>query len=94
MKIRPSIFRKAARLIESGEYIGCCMALSKVCSIGNSYSEHIEFLDTLMKNHEVTKLNYWWPLNWVDEDPDESISVTPRLIALELAALIAEEDQS
>jgi len=93
MKIRPSIFRKAARLIESGEYIGCCMALSMVCPSNLSYSEHIAFLDTLMKSHEVTKLNYWWPLNWVDEDPEESACVTPRLIALELAALVAEEDQ-
>jgi hypothetical protein len=93
MKIRPSIFRKAARLIESGEYIGCCMALSTACRSGQAYSDHITFLSDLMEEREVSENGYWWPLGWVTEEPDESISVTPRLIALELAALIAEEDQ-
>lgn len=92
MKIRPSLFRKAARLIESGKYIGCCMALSTVCPSGDSYVSHIDFLSDVMAGHEETHLGYWWPIDWWHDRCEEAD--TPRLIALELAALIAEENQS
>jgi len=103
MKINPNTFRRAAELIVEGEAYGCCGALNILCKSGGAYQAHVDYLGEVMahiatqeehSSFTVRKLGYWWPVPWDYEDPEvcDLNAITPRIIALELAALMAEED--
>lgn len=102
MKINPNIYRRAAELIVDGEAYGCCGALNILCKSGNAYQAHVNYLGEIMAHNftgvvspAITLFGYWWRVPWDTEDPAECDreAITPRLIALELAALMAEEEK-
>ena len=86
--MKPAVaFRKAAQIIEDDECVGCCVALIRVTGSVHTALRLIQspFAD-LLGYYTDDHTCYWWPVNGSEHE-----SVTPRVIALELAALLSEE---
>lgn len=85
--INPEVFRAAAKYLESWNYGCCCTAIEDTCYdvAQNTAGDHLAYFAGLFKPDKLSNRQCWWPY------PDEN-ALTPRLIALELAALIAEEE--
>ena len=90
--MKPAVaFRKAAQLIEADECYGCCTALVMVTG---SLTRGLDLARARMAEllgyvaEDPVRCSYWWPVCRAEHD-----CVTPRLIALELAALLSEEDE-
>lgn len=83
-------FRKAAQLIEEGRFLGCCNALiAATGSVHEGLAMARGPLADLLGYYAEDMTTYWWPIGGASDDE----LVTPRLIALELAALLSEEEQ-
>lgn len=92
--MKPAVaFRKAAQIIEADLCYGCCTALIMTT---NSTKQGLELARMRMAEllgypQELMGLpdspGYWWPVALGEHD-----CATPRLIALELAAILSEEN--
>ncbi len=83
-------FRKAALLVETDECYGCCTALvmatgSLTRGLDLARARMAELLGYVAE--DPVRCSYWWPVCRTEHE-----CVTPRLIALELCALLSEED--
>ena len=91
--MKPAVaFRKAAQLIEDDQCVGCCVALIKVTgnvSTGLSLVQDTmaDLLGYAPDPAAVREPAYWWRPNMSEHE-----SVSPRIIALELAAILSEEN--
>jgi hypothetical protein len=78
-------FRRAAdhmeRFSRSGLAMGCCQAIDMVAPVTHNSVAHDEFRRWFRPAYASA---YWWPLN--------REGILPRLVALDLAALILEEE--
>ena len=89
--MKPAVaFRKAALRIEAGEFVGCCNALVAVTgSVNVGLALARGPLADLLGYYPISTACYWWPYGF---HYSEHETMTPRLIALELAAILSEEN--
>lgn len=82
-------FRKAAQLLEDDQCLGCCVALIRATGSTDRGLRLVrEMLGALLGYDQLPDhYGYWWPVNGPEHE-----CVTPRIIALELVALLCEDE--
>ena len=87
-----AVFRKAARLLEAQRARCCCEALARSVPAQQSYDDYFEVLRRTMGQPAGS---FWWPVRSSFSFPAprnlEHLTVTPRITALELVALVLED---
>lgn len=86
-KLRPAIYREAARRIGEGESASCCAAIAEASGNIFECSEESRIFVERFKPRNFICGCYWNVFGGEEE------SITPRIIALELCALMAGEDK-
>jgi len=89
---KAAVFRKAARLLEDRKAKGCCEALARAVPFHESYDDYFATLQGLMGRPAG---EFWWPtardIPFPAPRNSEHLTVTPRITALELVALVLED---